>query len=67
LAGQARCRDAGRYCRDLQDLRRWLLGTRDAHGLYARFGFTPLRASERFMERHDLDVYARMSGSGRGS
>jgi GNAT superfamily N-acetyltransferase len=48
---------------DLQDLRRWLLGTRDAHGLYAQFGFTALRAPERFMERHEPDVYARMSGS----
>jgi GNAT superfamily N-acetyltransferase len=48
---------------DLQGLRRWLLGTRDAHGLYGQFGFTPLRAPERFMERHDPDVYARMSGS----
>ncbi|GAB4190151.1 MAG: GNAT family N-acetyltransferase [Thalassobaculales bacterium] len=24
---------------DLQGLRRWMLGTRDAHGLYAKFGF----------------------------
>lgn len=46
---------------ELQDLRRWLLATRDAHGLYAHFGFTPLQAPERFMERHDPDVYARTS------
>jgi GNAT superfamily N-acetyltransferase len=46
---------------ELQDLRRWLLGTRDGHGLYSKFGFTPLRAPERFMERHDPDVYAKMS------
>src|SRR2546421_13076297 len=26
----------------LQGLRRWLLATRDAHGLYSQFGFTPL-------------------------
>jgi GNAT superfamily N-acetyltransferase len=26
---------------DLRDLRRWILGTADAHGLYERFGFTP--------------------------
>ncbi len=26
----------------LQGLRRWSLGTRDAHGLYAQFGFTPV-------------------------
>jgi GNAT superfamily N-acetyltransferase len=34
----------------LQGLRRFLLGTRDAHGLYARFGFQPLAYPERFME-----------------
>jgi hypothetical protein len=31
-------------------MRRFLLGTRDAHGLYARFGFQPLAHPERFME-----------------
>ena len=36
----------------LQGLRRWLLATRDAHGIYARFGFVPLKAPERFMEIH---------------
>lgn len=41
----------------LQGLRRWVLATRDAHGLYARFGFTPLAAPDRFMERHDPLVY----------
>jgi GNAT superfamily N-acetyltransferase len=34
----------------LQELRRFLLGTRDAHGLYAQFGFTSLQYPERFME-----------------
>ena len=43
---------------DLQGFRRWLLGTRDAHALYAQYGFTPLAAPARFMERHDPDVYA---------
>lgn len=38
---------------DLQGLRRWVLATKDAHGLYARFGFEPLRRPERWMERHD--------------
>lgn len=42
---------------DLQGLRRWMLGTRDAHGLYEKFGFTPLKKPETFMERHDPDVY----------
>ena len=34
----------------LQGMRRFMLGTRDAHGLYARFGFQPLAQPERFME-----------------
>jgi GNAT superfamily N-acetyltransferase len=42
----------------LQGLRRWLLATRDAHELYAQFGFAPLAAPDRFMERHKRDVYA---------
>ncbi len=42
---------------ELQGLRRWILATRDAHGLYEQFGFTPLRKPEIFMERHDPDVY----------
>ncbi len=35
---------------DLQGLRRWLLGTKDAHGVYAPLGFTPLTLPERFMQ-----------------
>lgn len=42
----------------LQTLRRWSLATRDAHGLYRQIGFIPLRAPERWMERHNPDVYA---------
>jgi hypothetical protein len=42
---------------DLQNLRRWILLTRDAHGLYSQFGFAPLRAPERYMELHRPDVY----------
>ena len=41
---------------DLQGLRRWMLGTRDAHGLYEQFGFTRLANPARFMERHDPEV-----------
>lgn len=41
----------------LQNLRRWLLATRDAHGLYARYGFAPLRFPERWMERTAVDAY----------
>ena len=42
---------------DLQGLRRWMLATRDAHGLYEKFGFTPLKKPEIFMERHNPNVY----------
>jgi GNAT superfamily N-acetyltransferase len=42
---------------DLQGLRRMLLGTRDAHGLYARFGFTPLAEPGRFQEIHRPNPY----------
>jgi N-acetylglutamate synthase-like GNAT family acetyltransferase len=48
---------------ELRDLRRWMLITRDAHGLYERFGFTALTHAERFMQRHDPDVYARKVSS----
>jgi GNAT superfamily N-acetyltransferase len=34
---------------ELQGLRRWHLVTRDAHALYAQFGFVPLEAPERHM------------------
>jgi GNAT superfamily N-acetyltransferase len=34
----------------LQSLRRWVLTTRDAHSLYAQFGFTSPKFPERFME-----------------
>ena len=38
---------------ELQGLRRWMLATRDAHGLYAQYGFTALPAPDRWMERFD--------------
>jgi GNAT superfamily N-acetyltransferase len=41
----------------LQNLRRWILLTRDAHELYSQFGFAPLKAPERYMELHRPDVY----------
>jgi GNAT superfamily N-acetyltransferase len=46
---------------ELQNLRRWLLATADAHGLYSQYGFTGLRRPERMMEIVDPDVYRRMS------
>ncbi|MBI1213236.1 MAG: GNAT family N-acetyltransferase [Alphaproteobacteria bacterium] len=45
---------------ELQGLRRWTLATRDAHSLYARYGFTPIAKPDRMMERHDPEVYARL-------
>jgi GNAT superfamily N-acetyltransferase len=36
---------------DLRDVGRWLLGTRDAHTLYAGFGFEPLPEPGRYMVR----------------
>jgi N-acetylglutamate synthase-like GNAT family acetyltransferase len=35
---------------DLQQIRRWLLVTRDAHGLYQQYGFRALSRPERLME-----------------
>ena len=44
---------------ELAGLRRLLLATRDAHGLYAQFGFQPLAEPARWMEIRRPDVYAR--------
>lgn len=44
---------------DLQGFRRMHLATRDAHELYARYGFVPLTAADRWMEIRDPDVYRR--------
>jgi GNAT superfamily N-acetyltransferase len=42
---------------ELQGLRRILLATKDAHGLYAQFGFEPLAIPETLMSIHKPDVY----------
>ena len=42
---------------DLQGLRRFVLATRDAHLLYAQFGFREYSNPERLMSRYDPDVY----------
>ncbi|MEO5558285.1 MAG: GNAT family N-acetyltransferase [Dokdonella sp.] len=44
---------------DLQHIRRFMLATRDAHGLYAQYGFTPLADPVRIMERFDKDAMSR--------
>ncbi len=46
---------------DLQGLRRWMLATRDAHGLYEQSGFTELYDATKFMERWDPEIYRRGS------
>ena len=42
---------------ELQGLRRWVLATKDAHGLYAQFEFSELRHPERWMEKTAPDAY----------
>ncbi len=42
---------------DLQGLRRWMLATSDAHGLYAALGWTPIDDAKPFMQRHFPNVY----------
>jgi GNAT superfamily N-acetyltransferase len=42
---------------ELQGLRRWVLATLDAHGLYAQFGFEPLTLPEHFMTIHRPEIY----------
>jgi GNAT superfamily N-acetyltransferase len=46
---------------DLQGLRRFMLATRDAHGLYAQFGFTALANPSRMMEIVNADLYRQPS------
>jgi GNAT superfamily N-acetyltransferase len=43
---------------DLQGLRRFVLATRDAHGLYEKFGFVPLARPEIFMEINRPGIYS---------
>jgi hypothetical protein len=42
---------------DLQGLRRFMLATRDAHGLYAQFGFKPLGNPSPIMEILSAEAY----------
>lgn len=44
---------------DLQGLRRWMLGTRDAHDLYAPRGFKAIDEPHRLMQIRDLNPYGR--------
>jgi GNAT superfamily N-acetyltransferase len=42
---------------DLKGLRRIMLATRDAHGLYAQFGFNKLEYPDRYMEVYYPDAH----------
>jgi N-acetylglutamate synthase-like GNAT family acetyltransferase len=42
---------------EFKALRRFMLATRDAHQLYAQFGFKPINSPEKFMEVHLPNVY----------
>jgi GNAT superfamily N-acetyltransferase len=44
---------------ELSGLRRWLLVTRDAHGLYRKLGFTDVADPTSILTRHDPDIYSR--------
>lgn len=42
---------------NLQGLRRWILLTADAHGLYRQFGWTEISDPGKWMQIHDKTVY----------
>jgi GNAT superfamily N-acetyltransferase len=42
---------------DLHGLRRFCLFTKDAHKLYSRFGFTPMKNTDRYMEIFQPGIY----------
>ena len=46
----------------LQNLRRWSLVTRDAHGLYEQYGFVRPAQPERYMEIVKRDIYKKTGG-----
>jgi GNAT superfamily N-acetyltransferase len=44
---------------ELQGLRRWVLLTGDAHGLYKQFGWTAIASPEKWMEIHNKEAYSK--------
>ena len=46
---------------ELQGLRRWMLATRDAHGLYESLGWSRITDSSRLMQRHFPEIYQAQS------
>jgi len=64
VAKEFRRQDLGKWLMDilvshqtLKGLRRSILATSDAHGLYEKHGFTRLAKPEFFMEKHDPNAY----------
>ena len=45
---------------ELQGLRRWMLLTADAHGLYKQFGWKEIANPDRYMEVHNKNVYQKV-------
>lgn len=43
---------------NLQNLRRFMLATADAHGLYVQFGFKPIGKIDTWMEKVNLNIYS---------
>ncbi|MCO4294250.1 GNAT family N-acetyltransferase [Solitalea sp. MAHUQ-68] len=44
---------------NLQGLRRWILLTGDAHGLYRQFGWTDIADPSKWMELYNKNVYSK--------
>ncbi len=49
---------------DLQGLRRFVLSTKDAHGIYRRYGFGGVRYPDRYMEIFDPELYLKAERRG---
>ncbi|MNK00346.1 Acetyltransferase (GNAT) family protein [compost metagenome] len=47
----------------LQGLRRWILLTGDAHGLYRQYGWTDISDPTKWMELHNKNVYQSETGA----
>ena len=56
-----RMMEAVKAHKDLQGIRRFMLVTRDAHGLYEKYGFKPLSNPDRHMELLNRDIYKKQS------
>ena len=49
---------------DLGQLRRWCLGTRDAHGIYQRYGFVPVHPGQWMERKSDPAVWSEPAEGG---